>query len=97
MKLYETVLIVLFFLLTAFFLWMGVKEYRQAGANSNKKLRAAARKKALLWMTPGLMFFLSALYVIFRAGWLFAIVALIGTMGFGFSIGSGLGENMREH
>ena len=48
-------------------------------------------------MTPGLMFFLSALYIIFRVSWIFLIVVLIGNMAAAYAIGSGIGANMKEH
>lgn len=97
MRTYEIGLVVAFFLLMIIFVWNGIKSYQQVSAEEDKKLRTAARRKALLLMTPGLMFFLSALYIIFRVSWIFLIVVLIGNMAAAYAIGSGIGANMKEH
>lgn len=94
---YETFVVVIFFILTAVFVWTSIKSYRQSRAAEEKKLRKAYLRKALLWLTLGLMFFLSALYVILRVSWIFLIVVLIGVMAMMYVVGSGLGASIKEH
>ena len=94
---YEIVVIAVFSMLTIAFVWVGIKSYRQASGQEDQRLRKAARRKALLWMLAGLMFFLSALYVVVRISWIALIVLLIGSLAVGFVIGSGVGANMKQH
>lgn len=94
---YETVVVVVFSLLTVAFVWNSIKSYRQSGVEEEEESRKAIRQKAFLWLILGLMFFLSALYVILRVSWIFSIVVLIGIMATMYVIGSGLGANMKEH
>lgn len=94
---YEIIMTVLCFVLTVFFLRNSVSLYRKAEAETDEQLSKAARKKALLWLAPSLMFFLAVLYILTHSAWIGWALMAIGTMGFGYAIGSGIGANMREH
>lgn len=94
---YETVLIVVFFLLTIVFGCNGVRALSRAGAEEDEKLRKAKRRKAFCWLAFGLMLLCSAFYLLFRVSWLFLVVVLIGTATAAYVIGAGIVANMREH
>ena len=93
---YEKVLVVVFFLLTAVFARNGIRSYRRAGAEREKGPRKAIRRKALLWMALGLLFFLTALYILLRVSWILLIVVAIGNMAVAYVIGTGVAANLRE-
>ena len=97
MKVYTAVVLCLFFLLTAVFLWQGAAAWRLASGLAEQKERRLKRRQALLIMAPGAMFFFAALHILFPAGWFFDIVALIGTIAVAFAIGDGLKRNMDLH
>lgn len=97
MRIYETVLVIVFFTLTAVLVWNGIKAYPQVRAEEDKKLRAASRRKVAFLIMFGLMFFFSALYIIFRVSWMFMIMFFMGSVAFAYAIGSGIGANTKEH
>lgn len=97
MTAYEIFLIIVFGVLTIVSVWSGIKTYRRTASVKDPALRKAARQKSLLLAALGLIFLLCALYIIFRAGWLFFIVFLVGCMAVAYAVGSGIGENMKKH
>lgn len=97
MAAYEIFLTIAFGILTVVFAWNSIKSYKQASSEKDKNLSKTARKRAVLLMTLSLVFLLCALYVILHISWLFFIVFLLGCMAVAFTVGSGLGENIKKH
>ena len=97
MGLYEIVLTVVFLSLSVVFVLYGVKACGQAVKEKDKKPRKEFRQKALFLMALALIFFLCALYTIFRISWFMMIIFFAGIAVVAYVIGSGVAENMREH
>lgn len=94
---YEIILTVVFLIFSVIFVLCGVKACAQAVKEKDNKPRKNFRRKALLLMVLALMFFLCALYIIFRISWFMMIVFIIGSSAVAYVIGSGIAANMREH
>lgn len=94
---YKIILTVVFLILFVIFVLRGAKACVQAAKATDNNERKNFRRKALFLMVFGLMFFLCALYVIFRISWFMLIVFIIGTSAVAYVTGSGVAANMHKH
>ena len=97
MKAYEICLVIAFIALTIILVWNGIRIYRQASHEQDGKLRKTANQNAIALVTSGIACLLCAFYILLRVFWLLFIVVLLGAMVFAYSLGSGLGENIKKH
>lgn len=94
---YERILTVAFLILSVIFVLCAIKACGRAIKEDGHKLRKKLFGKALFWMFFALMFFLCAMYIIFRVSWFMMLVFIMGTSVSAYTIGCGLAANMREH
>lgn len=97
MKIYGTILTILFLILSAISIYHSAVTIMQGRRQEDPKAGKKLFEKAALLVLLALMFLSMSLFILFRIEGFFFVVILIGTAVTALSIGMGIKENMRYH